>query len=224
MVCGAEAQVPMNVDSKMFFDLIKSEEGIILDVRTPNEYSRGHIEGSTLISTSDQKFIEKVSLLQKGKPVYVYCLTGSRSRAVANYLSQKGYKKVYNLARGILEWQQYGYSVKQSNAVIASSNKTYSNSEFAQLLSSESVVLIDFHAPWCAPCKKMMPTIDKLQKDYSGKALVKKIDIEANNSLKNTYKIQSIPEIVLFKNGKEVWRKTGISSYDDLSLEINKYL
>ena len=69
----SNAQETQDVDSKTFSDLIKSGEGIILDVRTSQEYSRGHIENSTLISTNDRKFVEKVSLLQKDKPLYVYC-------------------------------------------------------------------------------------------------------------------------------------------------------
>ncbi len=72
----ANTQEIDNVDSKSFSDLIKSAEGVILDVRTPQEYSRGHIENSTLISTNDPKFVKKISLLQKNKLIYIYCLTG----------------------------------------------------------------------------------------------------------------------------------------------------
>jgi thioredoxin len=220
----ANAQEIKNVDSKEFSEIIKSGDGIILDVRTPQEYSQGHIKNSTLISTNDRDFVEKANLLQKDKPIYVYCLTGSRSRSAANYLSKNGFSKVYNLSRGIMEWQQYGYPVTKSTNQIASHSKTYNQAEFDKILNSKNVVLIDFQAPWCAPCKQMTPIIEKLQKDYTGKATIEKIDIVANKTIKDNYNIASIPGLILFKNGKEVWKHTGLISYVDLSKVINKYL
>ena len=144
----SKSQELKHIDSKTFSTLIAIGDGIVLDVRTPQEYSRGHIENSTLISTSDPKFVEKVSLLQKEKPIYIYCLTGSRSRAVANYLARNGYTKLYNLNLGLMEWQQYGYPLKQSGYSVASESKTYNQSEFIRILSSSNLVLIDFHATW----------------------------------------------------------------------------
>lgn len=224
LLFAVSAQGLKNIDSKVFSSLISSNEGIILDVRTPQEYTRGHIENSTLISTNDPKFLEKVSLLQKDKPIYVYCLSGSRSYAVANYLSKNGYSSVYNLSRGLLEWQGNGYPLTKNSNTMANNTKTYTNSEFNSLINSKNLVLIDFHAPWCAPCKKMAPIIDEIKNDYFGKAAVKKVDIQENKLLQSSYKIESIPGIVLFKNGKEVWRHTGLISYAELSTVINQYL
>ncbi|MDA3893214.1 MAG: thioredoxin [Salinivirgaceae bacterium] len=218
-----KGQQYQNVDAKTFSTLIKNNEGIVLDVRTSQEYSRGHIEGSTLISTSDQKFVDKVKLLQKDKPLYIYCLTGSRSRSVANYLSKNGYSIIYNLQRGIIEWNQLGYPIVQSDVIAASSNKAYSNTEFQQLISGK-LVLVDFHAPWCAPCKKLSPTIEKVKADYTGKANVEKVDIEVNKSLQTAYNVQSIPGLILFKSGKEVWRHIGVLTYEELSKILNQYL
>ncbi len=224
IISCSNSQEIKHVDSKTFSTLIEKGNGIILDVRTPQEFSRGHIENSTLISTSDPKFIEKVSLLQKEKPIYIYCLTGSRSRAVANYLTANGYTEVYNLNRGLMEWQQYGFPLRQKGYSIASESKTYNQSEFNKILSSSNLVLIDFHATWCAPCKKMAPVIDEVEKKYSGKASVKKIDVEVNKILQTAYNIESIPGLVLFKNGKEVWKYTGLISFTELSQVIDQYL
>lgn len=218
------AQAPKHVDAKTFFNQIQLNEGIILDVRTSGEYSRGHIEGSTLISVADKKVTDKLNMLQKDKAIYVYCLTGSRSRSVVNYMSQNGFSNVYNLQRGIVEWHQMGYPIVQSKVVAQSQNKTYSATDFNSLLNSNELVLIDFHAPWCAPCKKMAPSIEKLKADYKGKALVEKVDVEVNKSLQTSYKVQSIPGLVLFKNGKEIWRYTGILTYNELAATLNKHL
>ena len=84
-VTGVYAQAVKHVDARKFQELTQAENGVILDVRTPQEYSHGHIEGSTLISVSDREFVNKINLLQKDKPVYLYCLTGSRSNSAARY-------------------------------------------------------------------------------------------------------------------------------------------
>ena len=112
----AMAEGVKNVTAQQFFELIQKDDGVVLDVRTQGEYSRGHIANSTLISTSDRDFVKKAMLLQKDKPLYVYCLTGSRSRSVVNYLSKQGFTHLYNLSRGTMSWQREGYAlVKSSN-------------------------------------------------------------------------------------------------------------
>ena len=217
------AQQVNHVNSSEFSTLITSGEGIVLDVRTPQEYSQGHIDNSTLISTNDPKFIEKVSLLKKDKPIYIYCLTGSRSYAVANFLTKNGYSKIYNLRRGIIEWQSNGYSLVRNASPVKNENKSFTVTEFEQLLSKHKLVLVDFHATWCAPCKKMAPDIDKLKNNYKNKALVQKVEIQSNKALQKSYNVTSIPELILFKNGKEIWRHTGLASYEELAKMLDTY-
>ncbi|NQU52523.1 MAG: thioredoxin [Bacteroidetes bacterium] len=224
LMIGANAQVLQQVNANKFQELTKTGEGIILDVRTSQEYSRGHIEGSTLISVSDREFVNKVNLLQKDKPVYLYCLTGSRSSAAANYMAKIGFNKLYNLQQGIMDWNRRGFPTVQSEVTVASENVEYSEESFQKLISSEKVVLIDFHAPWCAPCKKMSPVIEKLAKDYKGKAKIEKVDVEANKAITKTYQVQTIPGFVLFKDGQKVWSHKGIITYNELSKTIQQYL
>ena len=213
-----------NVDASEFHKLVQSGEGVILDVRTPQEFSRGHIEGATLINVADKGFVSKVNLLQKDKPVYVYCLTGSRSNAAASYMARNGFSEVYNLQTGMMDWRRQGLPLKQSEATVASKSTQYTPQSFQQLIGSESVVLVDFHAQWCAPCKAMSPVIEQLSKDYHGKAKVEKVDVENNKAISEAYQIQSIPGFILFKDGQKVWSHKGVISYDQLSEEINKYL
>ncbi|HBF88938.1 MAG TPA: thioredoxin [Bacteroidales bacterium] len=218
------AQVIENVDAVKFKQLVDSGEGIILDVRTPGEVARGHIKGATAINIGEQSFATKVNLLQKEKPIYVYCLTGSRSVYAAKYMAQVGFKKIYNLQLGIVEWNKYGYPVEKDEATVASTSVQYNEYSFSKLIESNKLVLIDFHAIWCAPCKKMAPDIDKLKVDYKGKAEIVKVDIEANESIAKLYNVVSVPTLILFKNGKQVWSKSGAMNYDELSSIIKQYL
>ncbi|MFA9389731.1 MAG: thioredoxin domain-containing protein [Prolixibacteraceae bacterium] len=218
------SQTPVNVDALKFNELIQSGNGIVLDVRTAQEYSRGHIANSTLISTSDRDFVNKVSLLQKDKPIYVYCLTGSRSRAVAGYLSKTGFSNVYNLQQGILDWQRNNLPVVKSENSIAGNTKIYSSGDFQSLVSSNKLVFIDFNAVWCAPCKTMSPVIDQLTENYKQKVTVEKIDVEANRELAQALQVQSIPGFILYKNGQKIWSGKGIIAYDDLTKLLEKNL
>lgn len=218
------AQHVQHVDAEAFNSLIKKNDGVVLDVRTSGEYSRGHIENSTLISISDRDFVKKVSLLQKDKPLYVYCLSGSRSYSVVNYLSKQGYTQLYNLSRGLMDWQQTGYVLVKSTAAKPSASKAYSDEELSAVMQQKSLALLDFYAPWCAPCKKIMPMIDQAQTDFSKTVSVVKVDVEANDKIKTQYGILSIPGLVLIKDGKEVWRHDGVIEKEALYKVIEAYL
>lgn len=224
VVTGMKAQSVQNVDAVKFKSLISTENGILLDVRTPGEFSRGHIQGATNINIADAGFAAKASLLQKDKTILVYCASGARSSAAANYLSQNGYKKIYNLQHGILDWNRNGFPLDKSSDVVASTSKTYTQQSFDKLLKDNKLVLVDFNAVWCAPCKAMLPVMDKVSSNFKGKAQVEKVDVEVNKDIATAYQIQSIPGFVLFKAGKKVWSYNGTISYDDLSVVIKKYL
>ncbi len=100
-----------NLSADEFQELILDEKVQCLDARTPVEYSAGHIAGSTNINVSDENFSAQADdLLEKERPVAVYCKSGRRSRKAASILTKKGYK-VYNLDKGILNWIDLGKEV-----------------------------------------------------------------------------------------------------------------
>jgi thioredoxin len=218
-------QALQNVDALKFKELIGKEDAILLDVRTPGEYSRGHIAGSTSIDISDPAFVSRINLLQKDKTILIYCLSGSRSEAAANYMIKNGFKKIYNLkAPGLMDWNQRGFALEQSSQAVASTATKYTGQSFDKLLKENKVVLVDFNAVWCAPCKAMSPVVDKVSANFKGKARVEKVDVEVNKEITTAYQVQSVPGFVLFKDGKKVWSHTGIISYEDLTGVIKKYL
>jgi thioredoxin 1 len=139
-------------------------------------------------------------------------------------MAKIGFTKVYNLQRGILDWQRNSLPVVQSTAPIASTSKIYTPQSFSQFINSNKLVLVDFHAQWCAPCKQMAPIIDQLSKDYSDKVKIEKIDVEANRAIAEANQIQSIPGFILYKNGQQVWLHKGMISHADLSQVLNQHL
>ncbi len=94
-----------NVNYSLFEEALQSEEGTLLDVRTPEEVAKGSIEGATHINIYDEDFKEQAAELDKSKPVYVYCKSGGRSSRACKQLIGLGFSKVYNLDGGITAWK-----------------------------------------------------------------------------------------------------------------------
>ena len=79
----------------------------------------------------------------------------------------------------------------------------------SEVMNSEVPVLIDFWAEWCAPCKMVAPVLEELSEEYAGKLKIGKLDVDSNGELAMKFSVQSIPTLMLFKNGEEVGRKVG---------------
>jgi len=83
-------------------------------------------------------------------------------------------------------------------------------------------VLVDFYADWCAPCVAIGPMIEDLAKDFEGKAIVGKVNVDESAELGREFQVRSIPTLLIFKNGKEVWRKVGVAGKAELAEELRK--
>ncbi len=104
------------------------------------------------------------------------------------------------------------------------SEKTKPKSFFELIKTSEKPVLVDFYADWCAPCKMVSPAIEKVAKDFSGKIMTVKINVDKAQAAAAKYKIRSIPTIMLFKNGESVMRLNGAQPYELIKAEVEKNL
>jgi len=97
-------------------------------------------------------------------------------------------------------------------------------STFSELIKSDTPVLVDFYADWCAPCK-MMPPILKQVKDKLGDSIrIIKIDSDKNQSLARQYQIRSIPTIMLFQNGEVKWQNSGVMQSSQLISTIQSHI
>ena len=87
---------------------------------------------------------------------------------------------------------------------------------FKELIADEKPILIDFYADWCGPCKAMSPILKEVSKEMGEKARIVKINVDKNPQLSQQLKVQSIPTLMIYKNGKLEWRHTGIKTAPDL--------
>ena len=201
---------------------LQQTKGLILDVRTAGEYSRAHLAGSSLVDISDPKFVQKIEKMQKTRPVFVYCASGSRSAAAARQLQRMGFGEVYNLQPGIMAWLQAGLPVERGAAASGDQTGGLEPAALDALLAKEAKVLIDYQTPWCAPCKAMAPVVDELTTAYKGKAVVMRVDVDQSEALAAREKIQGVPVFVLYVGGKERWRHAGEISRADLEAQLNQ--
>ena len=86
--------------------ILAEEPGaVFLDVRTPEEFKEGHIEGAVLINFFDADFKQQVATLDKDKPVYIYCRSGNRSQQAGMILTEMGFKEIYDIEAGYIGWE-----------------------------------------------------------------------------------------------------------------------
>lgn len=96
--------------------------------------------------------------------------------------------------------------------------------EFDTLLETEPLFVVDCTATWCGPCKLIAPLVDQLAKEYSGRAKVFKLDLDANQPVAKRFGIRSIPAVMIFKQGELAETMVGAKPYEEFSSALAKYL
>ena len=95
---------------------------------------------------------------------------------------------------------------------------------FREIIAGDQLVLVDFFATWCQPCKMMHPVLEQLKKTLGDRIRIIKIDVDQNNATAHQYQIQSVPTLILFRKGVQVWRGSGAVSKAELLSTIDPFL
>ena len=94
---------------------------------------------------------------------------------------------------------------------------------FTEIVNGDKPVLIDFHADWCGPCKVLSPIIQEVAKELDGKVRVIKIDVDKNPALADKFQIRGVPTPMLFKDGKSVWRQSGVLQKGEIIKQLASF-
>lgn len=190
--------------------------GTLVDVRTPEEYAQGFIEGAMNMDFRGAKFDSLAGTLDKNKTIFVYCAAGGRSESAAELLRQKGFKNVVDLKGGMIAWEGAGKPVANAKPKA----REYTAAEFDEAINGDKLVLVDFFTTWCGPCKLMAPDIERIKHEMADKVIVIKVDCEAYPDLATRYQVSGYPTVNFFRKGQVLRSLLGRQSYEELAMAV----
>ncbi|MEO5948642.1 MAG: thioredoxin domain-containing protein [Chitinophagaceae bacterium] len=209
--CQSQTKEAVKLTADEFEQAIQAKDIQILDVRTVGEFKSGFIKNALQADwTNKDLFKDRLQYVDKNKPVYIYCLVGGRSAAAANWLREKGYSKVIELQGGINAWKAANKPLEGNG-----NEKQLTMKEYLASIPKDKTVLVDFGADWCPPCVVMAPVINELQQSKEVSFLLMKVDAGVHTDIMKELNIEPIPLFIIYKKGKEVWRKEGIVSKEE---------
>lgn len=89
-------------------------------------------------------------------------------------------------------------------------------SKFNELINSDTPVLVDFFATWCGPCQMLMPVLKEVKDNMGERVKILKIDVDKNKELASQFQVRGVPTMMLFQNGKQLWRQSGVLTKDEI--------
>jgi thioredoxin len=211
-----------NLKTAAFEEKLKSTPSrIVLDVRTPEEFKEGHLEGAVNMDINNTDFDQNIGRLDTALPVFVYCLAGGRSSRAAEKLQSMGFPAVYNMEGGMSRWT---YENRATVTPEGNSSKGMKLEAFQSMVNSvkDTLVLVDFWAKWCAPCKKIMAYMPQIENEYAGKIKVVKVNYDDNPALVKQLGLDNVPYLFIYKNGTQIWKQSGFLEASALKEAIKK--
>lgn len=186
----------------------------LLDVRTPEEFQSGHIDGARMANWNGPEFEAIAPSLDKTKPVFVYCLSGGRSARASKKLKEMGFSTVYDLQGGYLKWEAEGLAgAPQSTVPVGICPQEYGDA------TKSGKVLVNFYAEWCGPCQKMKPFMERLAAQ-EGPLKVMRLNADEHKTMVRELKVSELPALFLYQDGKLTWTHTGYISEDELKKHL----
>ncbi len=190
----------------------------VLDVRTAAEYRNAHLKNALQADWLDKaQFADRTQYLNKSVPVLLYCASGVRSGQAMELLLSQGFKEVYNLSGGMSSWKMEGKPVIAAQVVAE-----LSIAAFESMIKGTKIALVDIGAEWCPPCVKMEPVLQQLKADLKDIYTLVKVDGGNDITVMKSLNFESLPTFIVFKDGKETWRKKGIVSLEELKAAITQ--
>ncbi len=210
------------ISASEFFEKLKNDnKAVLIDVRTPEEFNKGHLRNALNVNWFDENFEKNLKIFSKDLPVYVYCLSGGRSSQANEKIKSMGFENVFELEGGILEWRKNNLP---ESKIENNLNNSLTVDDFNKLIDSEKIVLVDYYADWCAPCKIMEPYLDEISIKYSDNLKLVRINYDDNLPLVRSLEIYGLPVLQLFKDKISIWSHVGYIDQISVEKELIKHI
>ena len=119
--------------------------------------------------------------------------------------------------------QTGGYTAINGQIIVFYTGKIYAMT-FNEMINSDKPVLVDFTAEWCGPCKVLAPILKEVKDEIKDNASIIKIDIDKNPQVAGAYQVMAVPTLIIFKQGKLLWRQSGVLPKNELVQKLKEYL
>jgi thioredoxin len=217
--CAQESKHMALLSPSEFDSKLKSKtDPQLIDVRTPEEFEQGHLTSARNVDFNESDFEKKIEGLDKKKPVFVYCYVGGRSGQAASLLLKKGFSEIYDLKGGYKKWVEEKKPTEGTQMVADHSGMTVEG--FEKVLASYDWVLVDFNAPWCPPCRKMAPYMEKLESKFDGKLHLLTLNADENKIMTQHLTVDELPTLILFNKKNRTFTHIGYIPENDLISNI----
>lgn len=202
-----------------FYIRVNAEPDLqLLDLRSDEDFATGHLKKAINYDYYEDGFETFVlQTFKPKKPIYVYCFSGIRSSEATFYLSELGFEEIIVLEKGFTNWVANSKPYVSSKA-FTKPIATVTLQDLEREVQNNPMLLVDFHADWCEPCKQMRPVLLQIVRENPRVKLFQ-VDAEKSENLVVLLKIEEIPTLILFKNGKQYWRNVGSTTAAQL-LEV----
>lgn len=212
--CGQENRKVL-LPPNEFYNRLADTTAQLLDVRTAAEFRRGYLAHAMQANWNDTaEFNKRTSHLDKKRPVYVYCQVGGRSAAAADQLLRSGFQ-VFELDGGVSRWKNAGLPMITPEQVAG-----YSIEDYSKLIPEMGFTLVNIGGEWCPPCRAMQPVLDSLTRRPAIAFKLVTIDAAIHTELTTALGVEALPTYIIYRNGKEHWRGTGIQSLNALETRL----
>ncbi|PDS26327.1 thioredoxin domain-containing protein [Flavobacterium branchiophilum] len=212
---GQNAENVHTIEALAFSNQLHNmEKPQLVDVRTLEEFQKQHIEGAANINWNGDQFESEISKLDHTKPVFVYCMSGGRSHKAALKMATMGFQNIIELSGGIMKWNAAGLNQKTSKII------GICPQEYAELTASNTKVLIDFYAEWCAPCQKMKGFLTQMEKNDTKQVKIIRLNADEHPTMIKELNISELPTLLLYENNKLIWKHSGYISEIDLKKQL----
>lgn len=217
--CGAGSGKTAQLEIEEFKSGIEESNVQIVDIRSEEEFKAGHIDNAINIDISSKSFDSLNDKIYPDLPVYIYGKNEELSKQASEKLIAQGFKQVRELKGAFQSWVKAGLPVVEYTPPKVYESDTI---PFEKARMGNKLVLVDFNATWCKPCKILEPTIHKIHDTREKDVMVYSIDTDLREDLAREYSARSIPLLVYIKNNKVLYRSEGVVSESEINKKIDE--